>query len=347
MSPASPRTVCLVLLLAVVGALAVPPLVRAAGEEGPAVGTFLQSGAGSLHSADLSYRVELPSGTLVVRTGHPVQDISRHEPDAAVIETGDRRYLPVAWQLRPASVLAAQPSGEQFEVALVVGADRYDLAADESELADGASGAGVVAAKAGYVVVPDDPERVALEVTYDGESQRIDLAKGRVEPGIAEPLYGDVTPPVTSTCDAVPARLRVALGDQVECRIQQVVVTPYDPELGWVEDGGTWVRVPVLVEAWSLRFFDGGRRGYDADVRSVRVTVDGQEPVAVRSRKDVRREDQGLRHADGGLYVFRLDAAPEEITIATNVVGVDQYDADAPSFPIRHTASYPVGPTVD
>lgn len=99
----------------------------------------------------------------------------------------------------------------------------------------------------GLVVGATDPS--ALQVTYDGLTQSVDLDTGLVEGGEGDGLK-DLDAASTTLTRRCPADAFVPQAAVLDhgCGVRAVHVLPYLAELGWAPDNQTWIVVDANIE---------------------------------------------------------------------------------------------------
>lgn len=301
---------------------------RLTDEGGPGAGTVYDLGVVQLQGdLDTSTKVHLPPGVLDVSVGHPTKVASLVE-GAPDIEAGDRRYLGVTWIRDGPWTEADAP----LDITLTVDGEESDL---EETSVDDVSGDLCCAPVGGIVVViPDESSEVTLRLDYDEEVQTVDLGSGEVEHSdIVAPLYADHPDELAGSCQPVRSPWRrgvdhehgVCFAGEQAYGGERLEISPYDPELGWVDEpGAVWVRVPVEIRLDATNEIDG----HDTDywIASLHAELDGRRPVETR---DV---DRGARdHTRSAVFVFRSTTAPQRLRIVPGIryaLWVDRRDPD-------------------
>ena len=283
--------------------------------------------------------VQITSGRLEVDAGVPLRelpdptpiDVDREEPGRV---GGFGRWVGVEWRfgIPPDPDRLFDPARRQplqFEVVLVADGVRHDLAAGETE--DPNRAEGYVRHKALYVALPGDPGTLTLEVAYDGVTQTLDLRTGKVEAGVAAPLYARTRWTATSkpcTDDEVTIKAPGFAADrddvEVECTLNQVAIgTPYLPGRGWAKPGRVWVTFQLRTQA-GLAFVrwpslaDPDPALYRLQLRSTAVTAAGTAPALTTSYYQQGLEEQQAQNLMGAYFSFDVPAG------ATSRVSVHQ-----------------------
>lgn len=112
-------------------------------------------------------------------------------------------------------------------------------------------------ARSAWVLVRSGLEDTAVEVTYDGVTQDVDLATKEVEPGVAAGLYDLEALPVD--CPDSDQR-REELSFQVECTIDSAYALPYVAEKGWAPAGSTWLVFNLTLQPSTFLWTGAGGR---------------------------------------------------------------------------------------
>lgn len=281
-----------------------------------------------------TYDVMLPSGRLQLVVGPatssldgPLVDGSSATDDVQA-ERGDR-LIPVSWELDANAGTVPLEQREPFTIEVVTGGERYDLGAEESATEEGG-----FAPRSVVVAVAGEADDTVVEVTYDGQTQSLDVDAGTIDAGVAEQLYAPVRYDVPDPCGQRPARSSGFAPTFVGCDIGVVTLTPYRPGLGWVEDADhSWAVVDVDLEAPYLeRAGPNGGIDYDkpAQGSAQRVLLDGAEP------------DQGElaetlvdSAAAAGQLVFLVSGAPELLRVDRDLRLSAGYGDDDPTARVR------------
>ncbi|MBM0124682.1 hypothetical protein [Pimelobacter simplex] len=218
--------------------------------------------------------VQLPIGTVRLSSGAPIEEIAAgrvgKDEDGSLRAVGGSKIVPVAWSFRPTlsyDDLLGYPT--TFSLAVTAGGERTDLGEPDVDLHE-AAGSGLFPEASFIVVVAGDGDDLGFEVSYEDETQRVDMASGQVEAGRAASLYpdGPQTLGTDEDCDArrtPDSTTRIEYVDagrgSIYCRVDPLTRTPYLPDLGWAEDGRTWSVVDVTVTApRSVRWIPTGAR---------------------------------------------------------------------------------------
>ncbi len=230
--------------------------------------------------------------------------------DAGVSATADddRRFVSIGWSLDvvPGDTFVMAPRDEVSPVlTLVADGERHEVGALDEEGRYGA-----------VVVVPEDVDDISLEVEYDGLTQVIEDAYDQVINRADGPpsLYLDAPRLTTTYCET--GRLRGGdprvgfFGGTSVAQVSSPV--PYVGALGWAPSGRAWVVADVTTDAVRSAGWDGADYVEYAVDSTVRVTLDGAEPVELHPRDE--GETTGLQ--DDGSWA------------ATAVFDVAQADGD-------------------
>ncbi|MBC9731941.1 hypothetical protein [Nocardioides marmotae] len=263
--------------------------------------------------------LNVPGGEVAVRVGAPVEtlgygllEVDRNDPrwderpDLAAPEDGS--LVPVSWEPRRAP-------GGSVEVRLIVGDQRVDLVTivpgDLSSLRDDPTSVAVgVEGRPGV-------EDLTVEVEYDGLTQTADVASGEIDAGVAEALYErDRT--FSAGCAEAPSSCEFVAADPdsplrptwATFVTSDLVLYPYDPALGWADEGTLWGA--VRFQPFGVRSAENAAGDTWSPSRQSApvVTLDGAEPV--------RREGLEASTRDvAGRVVFAVDtdAEPRELVV--------------------------------
>ncbi|MCD4525395.1 hypothetical protein [Nocardioides sp. cx-173] len=269
--------------------------------------------------------VRLPGTDLTFVVGAPV-DVVAHE--MLDVEYDDPRWedgqdlqapdggtlVPLGWRFDAPGGLLSDGDPAPIELRLVAGdrtveLDRVDLGHDDVVSYDPrmlAVGVG------GDLDVTD----LSLEVEYDGLTQTVDVSTGKVDAGVAQALY-EQERSLTAGCTEVEDRCALAAADPASSlrpsppnlTASYVSLYPYDPVLGWADDGTLWAAVRLQILGVSVHNAAGDSwkvRRYSRPS----VSLDGAQPV----RRDGLEADA---HDSYGSVVFRVDAdtAPRVLTV--------------------------------
>jgi hypothetical protein len=215
-----------------------------------ASGDDVVAGTASTEVAGEVARVVVPTGTLSVVVGDPLDGAvpaGRAEDGEDHAATDGRSWVPVSWSFDPLAafpgqaVVSQQP--QRTDVALQdADGDAVELPApytvDGAAIGDSATSV--------FYVATSDPTTLRLDVTYDGLTQRLDVATGEVEAGAAAPLYTEATGAQGLDCgDGQRVRSGGARA-RIDCDLA-VERVPYLPGTGWAADGRSYA-----VLGWSF-----------------------------------------------------------------------------------------------
>ncbi|HEY9563323.1 MAG TPA: hypothetical protein VIR30_06085 [Nocardioides sp.] len=278
-------------------------------------------------------RVMLPGDrALDITVGKPERDIERGDQNGYPIddektERGNR-IVPVSWRVvngnRAESLLP--------RVTLVSDGRRYALpVTEEGEHT-------LAGARNWFVVVEGKARELSVEVEYDGLVQVMDVEKQEIDAGVAAPLYE--SPGVAGLLSERACTFEGPDGggetnEGFSCEIENVLVTPYLPALGWVEEeGSTWIVLDVFDRyppTFDIRG-EGGTYGYYRISGKRSMTLGGAEPVEV-----LNPETSGgyVR----GRYVFLSRGAPEDLALDRTYAGKLVSGDGSPAEEIRFSGS--------
>ncbi len=282
-------------------------------------------------TVDREIDVRLPHGSLTFTVGRPLDSLPHGLAlaDRGELDDGDlhapRGHEFVVLEWRPTVSRLAQglegtpgagaPEDDAVEIALRAGDVRAELDTDGEDRQDvGWSGhrGGAAVALDG-----DDVDDAVLEVTFDGLTQTVSLADGSVDAGAAAPLYG--WDPVATSYARPGCGGSVTLPpgfetDDVVCQAEPVV-SPWLPDEGWAEGGGTWTLVDVTTVVIDRLVREGDDDSpWSAEVVAHAEDVDGAAPLA--PLRLVLPEDSETYGTEGtGVLVFPSPARPETLTM--------------------------------
>lgn len=147
-----------------------------------------------------------------------------------------------------------------------------------------------------YVGVPRDADDLALEVTYDGVTQTVDLATRAVDPGRAAGLYDVPLAADRSLGDGggscpVSERTR-GLEPLFACGVLDSWEVPYVDGLGWAATGQVWFVADASSDLLALRWIgDDDLTDYRTRLRTWEVLADGVRPVSTLPRRLGNQQD--------------------------------------------------------
>ena len=231
------------------------------------------------------FEVMLPSGQFDFTVTEPRDELS--ESDAADGESREapdgRQYVGLEWDWRGMagrafSLLNHDVPPQVAKVSVMTGDD--ELAVFELDT-QGGSPAGRA-----WVLVSDGTDP-ALQVTYDGHTQTVDLGSGDVDAGVAEGLYDIATYDVDCP-DQGPGTERDGLQYRIECAVGEVIAVPYVADLGWADAGQTWLLVPVELKPGEVRFTSGSESAsYRVAREDGSVAIGDGDPVELWQAEDM------------------------------------------------------------
>lgn len=271
------------------------------------------------------HEVLVPGTAVDLQVGRPVREMDaslvdlgadRDWSDTAPVRADDAaRLVPVSWLARPVDNAAGQEVGEQeIGIRLVAGGRRIDLADGTGrELAAEATGTGT------STLVAVEVDDLAVEVTFDGVTQRLDVATGELDRGAARGLS---TRPrrVDAACpDSRPCQLRTDAAWRPYARRATLTTGPlapyaWDDELGWAGQGRHWTGVAVRPSPMSYVVDRAGKPRSVTGVRDLSLRLDGQEP----ERTEGLEGGETYSSARPGYAVFAVDddETPRELSVA-------------------------------
>ena len=223
------------------------------------------------------FEVMLPSGQFAFTVTEPRDELSGSAAaDGESREAPDgQHYVGLGWDWegmagRAFSLLNHDAAPQVASVSLVTGDDEvrvFELDTQDSRPAGRT-----------WVLVDDDADP-RLQVTYDGHTQTVDLDRGDVDAGVAEGFYDIATYDVDCP-DQGPGTGRDALQYRIDCTVGEVVAVPYVADLGWADEGETWLLVQVELRVGEVRFTAGSEQaGYRVDREDGSVTVGDADAV--------------------------------------------------------------------
>lgn len=279
-----------------------------------------------------THRVLLPSSTVAMQVGDPVDEADGDAvdlPDApdggsadgSVRAPDGHRLLPVTWYLRGGPEATEEESGsipaddDETTVDVTLVADDEEITLVEDRQVQSVIGDG----RESVLIAVDDGLEVAdvtVEVTYDGLTQTLSPESGEVDSGAAAPLYEDGTPAVTTGCPVggcrfEPTDREASLRpgrDRSGFTADDVLLSPYDPDLGWAEDGTVWASVMLHSDGVGSFTDDEGNLYSSRSAPSTKATLGSTEAERVEQNE----EEPRARRA-----VFAVDpkASPRTLTV--------------------------------
>lgn len=294
------------------------------------------------------HEVLVPGTAVDVQVGRPVREMDqglvdlgadRDWSDAAAVRADDgARLVPVAWTARPINNSAGQEVGEQeIDVHLVADGRRVKLAHGTGrELADEGRSTGT----AMLVAVDAEIDDLAVEVTFDGVTQRLDVAAGQLDRGAAQGLAERPERLAAPCPDARPCQLRTDATWRPPGREGTLTtgpLTPYawDDELGWAGEGRHWAGVVVRQSLTSYAVDRAGTPRTVTDVGDLSLRLDGQEP----ERTEGLEGGETYSSARSGYALFAVDddATPRTLSAARTL----RLEGATPTT-LRVSGSYPL-----
>ena len=295
-----------------------------------------------------TYEVMLPSGRLELVVGPrtsalPGQYVDGSSGTDDVQAARGDSLVPVSWRLAPSTGTVPVDVAQPFELTVVAGGERYDLGAEKRGEGDEIEGA-IMSRDLVVAVEGDaDPEDLAVEVTYDGQTQTVDVESGEIEAGAAAGLYETRSFATADRCGQRAAPSSGLTPTFVGCEVSLVTLTPYRPGLGWVDDADeAWAVVRVSLGFVNLERVSAGG-GIDLrvvpDGTTQRVLLDGAEA------EDGELTVSAVEYngAEGEL-VFRVSEDPGVITIERDLRLAEGYAKDASTQRLRLTQDLTLEP---
>lgn len=294
------------------------------------------------------HEVLVPGTAVDLQVGRPVREMDqglvdlgtdRDWSDTAAVRADDGADLvPVSWASRPVNNSAGQAVGEEeIDIHLVAGGRRIELARGTGrDLASKATGTGT----SFLVAVDAGDEDLAVEVTFDGVTQRLDVTTGELDRGAAQGL---VTRPrrLDAPCpDVRPCQLRTGGAWRPNAREATLTTGPlvphaWDDELGWADEGRHWVGVVVRPSLTSYTVDRAGTPRTVTDVGDLSLRLDGREP----ERTEGLEGGETYSSARSGYAVFAVDddATPRTLSAARTL----RLEGATPTT-LRVSGSYPL-----
>lgn len=322
--PGNKRTAGVAAAVAAVLAIAALSVVllRDGGDLDPGFVADGTSGTPMVHDAE----IRLPIGTVRLSTGEPLDRIAARrvgeDGDGSLRASDDAAIVPLSWSFRPSlsyQELLAHPT--EFSLSVAAGGERSDLGEQDVD-PHSAKDSGLLSEGSYVAVVAGSGEDLALEVTYAGETQSVDMSSGEVAQGRAEALYpdGPTTYASKDDCDArrtQESRYVDAGSGSIYCRVEPLTRTPYLPDLGWAEAGRVWSVVGVTVTA--PRTVSWIPTGVRYQVRREPITVSLSNSTTVRAPRP-----GGEARVWRGTWIFDspLDAAEPALRVTAAMTAV-------------------------
>lgn len=249
--------------------------------------------------------VVVPTGRLDVVVAEPRAEVGDQEA------ADDGRLVRLTTTFRDAEVrgdvwafAAREGMAEPVTLALEVDGDRYNVGV----VRRGSDADADLAPDDAVVAVPDDTDadEIRLIVGYDGLEQSVSADDGSREPGVADALYEQAERGPSTSC--ANGSFRPALPAEGRCRVGEARRVPYLPQLGWAEEGRSWLVVSLGTEVSGIR---AGTARYVVDAVTDRTTYQG-EPAAATIDE---RQDAGTWSAQL-VFAAAESADPSRIRIA-------------------------------
>lgn len=270
------------------------------------------------------HEVSLPGATVTVQVGTPVEEVARAQVDldddpsdtGPVRASAGARLVPVSWSRQGAVAGHQDEDSKPVDVTLVADGEEIDVSPEEAAYPGAPS-----ESWARIVAVDQDVEHsdLTLEVTYDGATQVLDPARGKIDTGDAEGI-DEATAAIGTGCEDPSDQCHLTArgapwrpsSDTSTFTAGAVELKAYDDELGWAGSGRRWASVSIrLPSTLAVENTDGDHRGVDGLGR-LEASLDG-EPAERTS--GLGRVDP----SDGrqGEAVFAVDAGspPEELVL--------------------------------
>ena len=276
------------------------------------------------------HEVIVPSATVTLRVGQPVEEIDSALVDLEDVPDADRAQrsddpvratagatlVPVSWSVRPAtSGSSAEIQAVPITIRLVAGERSLDLA--DGPLMSLRSPEGETHPPMSLVGVERAAD-LSIEVEYDGVTQTLDIATGELDTGLAAGIDSPTSTIDTGCGEGAGCHLGTDPGStwQVDrndatITVRPLTIRPYDPELGWAASGQRWATVGMhMASASGVR--DGERYRSVDRAGPLEVTLDGAEPERSTGLGDDRFVDTRV-----GSAVFAVDAdtPPRELSV--------------------------------
>ncbi|MCD4534189.1 hypothetical protein LRP67_08860 [Nocardioides sp. cx-169] len=272
--------------------------------------------------------VRLPGTDLTFVVGSPIDAVDHEMLD---VEYDDPRWderqdlkapdagtlVPLGWSFFAPAGLVSDGDPAPIELRLVAGDRTVEL--DSVDLGDDDVVSYDPRALAVGVDGDLDVTDLGLEVEYDGLTQTVDVATGKVDAGVAQVLY-DEERRLTAGCTEVEDWCALTADPASPLRPRSATFTasdvslyPYDAELGWADDGTLWAAVRLqLLGVDSVRNAAGDSWTVGRHSRPG-VSLDGAQPV-------LREGLEGDAYDSYGRVIFRVDADAEPRELAVKQV---------------------------
>ena len=295
------------------------------------------------------HEVLVPGTAVDLQVGRPVREMDQGLVDlgadrdwsdtAAVRADNGAGLVPVSWAARPVNNSAGQEVGEQqIDIRLVAGNTRLELARGTGrELATEASGR-----ETSSLVAVDAGDELAVEVTFDGVTQRLDVATGELDRGAAQGLAARPPRPDAPCPDSRPCQLRTDGAWRPHARAATLTTGPlvpyaWDDELGWADEGRHWSGVVVRPSLTSYVVDRAGTPRTVTDVGDLSLRLDGQAP----ERTEGLEGGESYSSARSGYAVFAVDddATPRELSAVRPL----RLEGATTPTTVRVAGRYPLG----
>lgn len=227
--------------------------------------------------------VRLPTGRLLINAAEPVDEANGDETRTreAVDAPAGAVLVPITWQYDPWSSDRLEgfvATTDTPVVELVSESERYRLPPPDAEREAGESF---------YVVVDGEAEERALEISFDGVTQLVDLTDGSIEKGDAKALYRvDDDRLKKKPCDEAPWFDSRTVAAEFSCDLVGPVLIPYAGG-EWAPEDSVWLALTLRTEMRIYGETDrlGGGARYIAKSVKVKAEIDGQKPAFELSAK--------------------------------------------------------------
>lgn len=273
--------------LAALAALGLMLPVAACSDDTPAspdtkLGDQISGRVGDLEPGERT-AVVTPAGRLSVSFADPVTSLEKDQTTDLTARSAPEggSFVPVVWSFDNDKIFGeiTRLFGDRkpLEVDLVAGDKHYSLTPPDS-------GPG---RKAEYVAVKGKGEDVSLEVTYDGLTQTLDAETGKLDKGVAAPLYDlPKTKIKIKDCPTKEWFDQPLIYQQYECRFTTAIPSPYVVNK-WAKKGHTWLAVTVATNLalYATGELDAAIASYDVVGNKELSTIDGKKPLGTLNER--------------------------------------------------------------
>lgn len=236
-------------LAAAAAALAcLAPTLAACGGGGDTanVGDVVPAHAADQFSDAQQSSIALPIGQLQIHAGDPVVQVHADDTRELTAQTAPAgmAYLPIGWDFGARTPAAYSPyigTTDLPTVDLRIGGDHFRLPTPDPSQSP----------ESFYVLVPKREGHPRAAVHFDGVTQSVDLATGKVRAGRAEGLYDlSYKRPQPAKCGVTPQWEKVVIAKST-CEVTAPILLPYAGGK-WAKPGHSWLVVSVRTTLSSM-----------------------------------------------------------------------------------------------